>query len=358
VFCPECWALLPPQRPPVRRRVFWPMVVAGLLVVVLSVWWLGQRLQRRGEAENPVALAHAGLPAVFTIEVRDRDDMPVSQGSGFLVDSTGRAVTAFHVLRGAHRAVARFSDGRMFGIVHVDAWDSSADLAVVELGREGPGGIRHPRAPRYPELRGRPKAQVGEPVLVVGSPEGFENTLSDGLVSGRRDTELGERIQLTAPISSGSSGGPVFDARGRVVGVVVSRWNEGQNLNFATPAAALTPLLAERARMPFASFGGSTREASLVWDPLAEELFVSGNEQFRRRRFLAALDRYRLALQADSTHSNAAYNAAMCLLNLKRDDEAEIYLRQYLRLPHDVDEFHEHAVKWLAQRDSSVITER
>ncbi len=321
--------------------------------MTLVTWWAWSWIVSQGGSHTPVERANERLPAVFTIEIRGRDDEPVSQGSGFLIDSSGRAVTAFHVLRGAHRAFAHFSDGRRFSVLQVDAWDSVGDLAIFQVGREGPGGVRHPKAPRYMWLRGLPLPKVGEPVLVAGSPEGFENTLSDGLVSAVRKTEEGERIQLTAPISSGSSGGPVFDAKGLVIGVVVSRWSDGQNLNFATPIATLEPLLETHHAVPFTAFGERTRRHRPTWDPLAEELFASGNEHFERGRYLAALDRYRLALQADSTHSNAAYNAAMCLLNLARKHEAEIFLRHYLRQPHDVDEYHAEAIRLLGQADSA-----
>jgi len=348
VFYPECWAVLPTAPPP-RGRVSWRVWTAGLLAMLLAGWaawqWSHGGFRPRGAIERVRAM----LPAAFTIELRDLEGWTVSQGSGFLVDSSGRAVTAFHVLRGAARAVARFEDGRLYEVLNVTAWDSLADVAVFEVGRAGAGGVQHPRASLYPALRTRPRASMGEAVMVIGSPEGFESTLSDGLVSGTRTTEWGERLQLTAPISSGSSGGPVFDDHGRIIGVVVSRWAEGQNLNFATPAQSLTPLLARTETMSLADFGDRTRELRREYDPLAEELFSIGNQHFEHARYEAALERYLLALQRDSTHTSSAYNAAMCLLNLGREAEAEVYLRQYLRLPHDQDEFHFRAVKWLEE---------
>ena len=353
VFCPECWVLLPPPAPRTRRRVFWPVVTLSVAVMFVAAWAVWTWLRGATQPHGPVESARAMLPAVFTVELKDRDGASVAQGSGFLVDSTGRAITAFHVLRGATRAVARFEDGRLYEVLGVSAWDSLADVAVFELGRASAQGVRHPRASAYPALRSRPRPAVGEAVVVIGSPEGFESTLSDGLLSGTRETDEGERLQLTAPISSGSSGGPVFDGHGRVIGVVVSRWSEGQNLNFAAPAWVLAPLLAQRQSLPLAEFGERTRERRLEFDPLAEELFVMGNEHFRRRRYVAALERYRLALREDSTHTNAAYNAAMCLLNLGREAEAELYIRQYLRLPHDIDEFHGRAVKWLKEHEAA-----
>jgi len=86
---------------------------------------------------------------------------------------------------------------------------------------------------------------IGTRVFVISSPEGLKNTLSEGLVSGVRERENGEKwIQITAPIGPGSSGGPVLTADGKVIGIVVASHEAGQNLNFAVPASALRRLLA------------------------------------------------------------------------------------------------------------------
>jgi S1-C subfamily serine protease len=84
--------------------------------------------------------------------------------------------------------------------------------------------------------------EVGEKVYTLGSPVGLELTLSDGLVSGRRDEAGFQLVQTTAPISPGSSGGGLFDARGNLIGVttlvLTGRERLNQALNFAIPADA------------------------------------------------------------------------------------------------------------------------
>jgi S1-C subfamily serine protease len=80
---------------------------------------------------------------------------------------------------------------------------------------------------------------------VIGNPLGLEHTLTNGIISARRIYE-GERfIQMSAPISPGNSGGPVFDRHGRVIGVSVAHLIGGQNLNFAVPVSQLQALIAE-----------------------------------------------------------------------------------------------------------------
>ena len=87
--------------------------------------------------------------------------------------------------------------------------------------------------------------RIGETVYVAGNPIGLEGTVSDGIISGRRDRYTKERLQMTAPISPGSSGGPVLNSRGKVIGVSVSGYHGGgvQNLNFAIPSKYLKTLL-------------------------------------------------------------------------------------------------------------------
>jgi hypothetical protein len=85
--------------------------------------------------------------------------------------------------------------------------------------------------------------QVGDPVYAVGNPQGLEGTFSQGIISSIRDAGLDKLLQITAPISLGSSGGPVLNSKGEVIGVSVATFKAGQNLNFAIPSNYLKALL-------------------------------------------------------------------------------------------------------------------
>ncbi len=86
--------------------------------------------------------------------------------------------------------------------------------------------------------------QVGERVLAIGNPYGWENTVSDGLISGIREIDDFKLLQITAPISPGSSGGALFNMKGEVIGITTigSQWG-AQNLNFAIPINSLKSLI-------------------------------------------------------------------------------------------------------------------
>ena len=147
----------------------------------------------------------------------------VGRGSGVFVDDD-LLVTNCHV-------IAR---GKIFQVGHrqkrsparLMAYDADNDLCVLKVqgldvmpARIGDAG----------------SVRVGQRVYAIGTPEGFELTLSEGLVSGLREAASGRYIQTTAPMSDGSSGGGLFDGNGCLIGITAFVFSAGQNLNFAAP---------------------------------------------------------------------------------------------------------------------------
>jgi S1-C subfamily serine protease len=176
------------------------------------------------ELTIPQVVRQAG-PAVVFIRSYDAAGRQLTMGSGFHA-ADGRIVTNVHVVQGAARVEVFDPEGELVGTApFAEALSATADLAV--LPRLGSPAAVLELAPEAPE--------VGEAVVVIGSPEGFANTVSDGIVSAFRTVEGQRLMQISAPISQGSSGGPVLNRRGEVVGVSVAVWAGGQNLNFAVP---------------------------------------------------------------------------------------------------------------------------
>ena len=91
---------------------------------------------------------------------------------------------------------------------------------------------------------------AGQSIFVIGSPKGLPGTISDGIISGYRNFEGVNLMQMTAPISSGSSGGPVLNVKGELIGISVSQLIEGQNLNFAIPKNYLIELIKNKKYYP------------------------------------------------------------------------------------------------------------
>jgi serine protease Do len=196
---------------------------------------------------TPREIAEIALPSVVLIKTGN------SIGTGFVVWKDGRIVTNLHVIAGAKEATVTLHDGKQYTEVEVLAADNVHDLAIIRI-----------RAKDLPVLPlGDSKAvKPGEHVVAIGHPLGLGNTVSDGLVSAVRDAAPQVSVlQISVPVSPGSSGGPLFNERGEVVGVVTRYATEGQNLNFAMPAAYIKPMLLE--------------EKPISLDALSQEIAVS-----------------------------------------------------------------------------------
>ena len=185
------------------------------------------------------AISREAKGAVVSIVVSDKDDHPVAQGSGFLISKDGNVVTNYHVIKDGSSAVVKLPSGALFLVDGVLASDEERDIAIIKA---------HGNDFRMLTLGDSDKLQVGEEVVAIGSPLSLESTVSNGIVSGKRTlTEEGRGfLQITVPISPGSSGGPLFNMAGEVVGITTSHLTGGENLNFAIPINDLKPLLMAR----------------------------------------------------------------------------------------------------------------
>jgi S1-C subfamily serine protease len=197
--------------------------------------------------------------AVLTIVGMNAKGSPVSQGSGFIVSSDGLAGSNYHVLRGVTRAFAECCNGRKFEILSVEGADLHKDLVVFQLYEVG--SIEKPR--NLPHVTFAPSnvLKVGQRVIAVGSPQGLENTVSDGILSAIRESDSVRYLQITAPISPGSSGGPILDSDGHMIGVATFQFEKGQNLNFAVAADYIQPLLDQHFQVSIKEFQTLVRRA-------------------------------------------------------------------------------------------------
>jgi len=174
--------------------------------------------------------------AVVLIVISDSAGQETALGSGFLVSADGEIVTNHHVIKEAHSATVKLSNGSFFPVNGVLADDADKDLAIIKV-----NGKNLP----FLALGDIDKLRAGDHVVAIGSPLGLEGTVSDGIVSAIRDVANKKWIQTTAPASHGNSGGPLLDMSDHVVGVVTMGVNldVGQNLNFAVPCSAVQALL-------------------------------------------------------------------------------------------------------------------
>ena len=188
-----------------------------------------------GQALTLAQIAEQQSPTVVTITTEE------GFGSGVIVEASGLIVTNLHVIQGSLSVEVKLSNGDVYDDVTVSAVDQRRDLALIRI-----RGFGLPSASFGDSELVRP----GDSVILIGAPEGLEQTVSSGIVSALRDSGDGYRvIQTTAPASPGSSGGGMFNESGELIGIVTSQFTAGQNLNFAVPVNYARGLLASDSQM-------------------------------------------------------------------------------------------------------------
>ncbi|MCB1064792.1 MAG: trypsin-like peptidase domain-containing protein [Verrucomicrobiae bacterium] len=194
--------------------------------------------QKPAEA-NLINLAKITRSAVVLIVLSDSNGKVRGSGSGFLISPDGLIATNHHVLEGSAGALVKLSNRSVFEVEEIVASSQERDLAVFKI---DPKGETLP----FLSLQEGPGAEVGENIAVIGSPLGLEGTFTVGIVSSTRKRGDVDFLQITAPISPGSSGSPVVNYDGKVVGVAVGAIEDGQSLNFAASVSELRELLANK----------------------------------------------------------------------------------------------------------------
>jgi len=240
-------------------------VLRGLLNPSVVILFLLVTISPSLAQEDLSAVIAKIQPSVVLILTYDADGKIHSQATGFFVSDNGEVITSRHVLLGISRADIKTQDGNVYPITDIVAEDKEGD--IIRVSTDIPSGEAHPLAvcPTVPK--------VGERVIVLGNPLGLEQTAADGIVSAVRDIPgFGNIIQITAPISPGSSGSPVVNINGEVIAVATFQFVEGQNLNFAIPAERVAKLTTGNAQT-LAEWGAGMAQD---WVGSAEGLFNTG----------------------------------------------------------------------------------
>lgn len=199
------------------------------------------------ESETIVDIFKKRSDAVVLIAVESPDGDRL--GSGFAISRDGKIVTNYHVLKGASKVLVKLKNGRAYLPRRIVNIDPAKDIAVIQIDKG---------TPAYFPMGDSNKVIAGERVLTIGNPQGLESTVADGLISSIRMNDSGMKIfQISVPLSNGSSGGPLIDLNGQVIGITTAAMNDGQNLNFAVPINYVRILL----RKPFRPEGGD----AMVW---------------------------------------------------------------------------------------------
>jgi serine protease Do len=199
-------------------------------------------------------------PAIVKIEAGQE-----KIGTGFILDKTGVVATNLHVVVGESMIRIKLSDGSQYPVTQIDGVDPARDLALLQ--------IRPNKELPTLKLGDSDAMSAGDQVVAIGNPLGFDNAVTSGLISqvrpicGKADIAADKcrqeltLLQISAAISPGSSGGPLFNQYGEVVGVTTAIITAGQNFNLAVPANYLKPMFAQRIAMTPDQFAKESQEA-------------------------------------------------------------------------------------------------
>ena len=219
-----------------KRKRATLVVAISVVAIITSILLI---TTQRGFSEKPTAIEKA-TESVVLITCYDRFGEVRSTGSGFILYDDSIIVTNHHVIDRALDIKVSTDSDHTFSVESILAFDVDKDIAILKTS-EGTG-LKCLSIGKSKDMK------RGEGVVAIGSPLGNKNTVSTGVFSGcwyNRKSGLDE-IQFSAPISSGSSGGALFNNRGQVVGITSASFIDGQNMNLAIPIEVVVDMFANK----------------------------------------------------------------------------------------------------------------
>jgi len=263
-------------------------------------------------------------PSVVSVLTYDTKDQSLISGTGFFV-RPGEVVTNLHVIRGAHRVEIHTLDGkgRTYQVKGTLAVDDEADVALLSVDMPADRSRLVTFAPSLPE--------EGEDVFVIGNPLRLEGSISNGIVSAVREVpNVGNIIQITAPVSHGNSGSPLFNMRGQVLGIITVKVTNGQNINLALGSSRITAL----ARSALRTFDEVNARNKSVTQPeiLAELWYRGGIDSLWLGNYDSALNYFETAANRNPRRPETWIQIGYCKVKQGRNDEAIRAYRRALQL--------------------------
>ena len=307
----------------IMNRIVFRLIIgftaSALILVSVPLW---------GQEDLPGIIKRVG-PSIVSIIIFGGGGNVTGQGSGFFINGEGDVITSRHVLEGASRAQVITAERKQYAVKNVVAEDPEGDLVRVSLDLGGDQVQPLPVSSTFPE--------AGERVFVIGTPLGLDKTVSDGIVSAVREVpRFGKIIQVTAPISPGSSGSPVVNMKGEVIGIATFFIMTGQNLNFAIPGERIARLVLGTGESLSEREG---RRADAVRSSV-DYLYATGLRYLWIEEYERALPHFLEVVKQDPKHSEAYFQIGYCMAKLGKYPQAIESYRMALAIKEDDVDIH------------------
>lgn len=340
------------------KEIFFALILAVIVAVAIE-----SIKEKTGEE-----ILSKNQKAIAVIITYDKDMKPLGQGSGFFITTNGILVTALHVIEGASFVTAKLSSGAYYDIKKILGADKNLDIAVLQFEAQGTPFVK---------LGDSDKIESGEKIFAIGAPMGLENTVSEGVISNpSRKLDGVVLVQFTAPISSGSSGGGLFNTSGKVIGITVGskevsqeEIGMAQNLNFAIPINLIKKAIEGGGELIEGSPGyfyslGIIAKNKKEYDK-AEENFLKaisldekyaaaytelGMIYYNKGQYDLEIEMFKKAVDLDSNDSDAHYYLATAYEDISQYDLAIDEYKKVIELkPDDTDAIYSLVIIYLMQ---------
>jgi TolA-binding protein len=293
----------------------------GLFVLLLALTGLTVSAQ---EISLPQLIKRV-KPSVVAIATFDAEGKMLTTGSGFFLHD-GQVVTNIHVIEGATRVEVKTFESKphVYEVAGILGLDEEGDLALLQ--------VTVPADRVRPLEIGATLPDEGERIFVIGNPLRLEGSVADGIVSAIREVpNLGSVVQITAPISPGNSGSPLFNSKGQVVGVVTVKVANAQNINLALSSRRLQTLQPGKLES-FADFTSSHTQVHPGPAALDEWWYRNGLNAMWLGNYDTALDAFERAVGQNPDRAETWIQVGYCRVKQGKNDEAVKAYKQALKL--------------------------
>jgi S1-C subfamily serine protease len=244
------------------------ILAARYLLIAVTLVFFAQGYASGGLSISHIAENHA--LSVVTVVALGKGGEPVSSGSGFFLDREGLIATSHHVLAGSSRAIIRTLKGEEGEIVEVTHDDPAVDLTIARTSLRSSAAL---------SLGDSDKVQANDQVVLIGNAPGKQRAFSAGSVIGMRHAEELQLLQITAPLSPGSSGGPVLNLKGEVIGIATAFIASEKDVSFAMPVNYLKVLKPARMKLADLPAASPSFKAEMRGSVVTRILVIRGDER-------------------------------------------------------------------------------